>query len=120
VPRIREARWLANAGARAGIDISDGLAADAKHLARASGVSLAIHGAKVPCVDGVGVREALSSAEEYELLVAIGSEEAARIDVAAFEHEFGIALTVIGSVGAGEGVTIDGHQAAADGHDHFA
>src|SRR5688572_5659531 len=38
--RIAEARWLARAGAVAGIDISDGLAADAAHLAAASNLAL--------------------------------------------------------------------------------
>ena len=36
VPRLREARWLAARGMHACIDISDGLAADAGHLAAAS------------------------------------------------------------------------------------
>jgi thiamine-monophosphate kinase len=39
VARIAEARWCAEQGARAAIDISDGLVSDAGHLARASGVA---------------------------------------------------------------------------------
>ena len=40
--RIREARWLTTHGAHAAIDVSDGLVADARHLAIASGVMACI------------------------------------------------------------------------------
>src|SRR4029077_3075017 len=42
VPRIREALWLAGGGCHAAIDISDGLVADARHIAASSGVTLTI------------------------------------------------------------------------------
>lgn len=123
VARIREAQWLASRGARAGIDISDGLLADATHLAHASRVSLAIDVASVPRVPGVSARDALSSGEEFELLVAVPPDRASQIDAAAFQRQFGIALAAIGRVragGAGE-VAIDGLDAAPPGgHDHFA
>src|SRR2546423_735499 len=70
-PRIAAGRWLARRGARAMIDISDGLAGDAGHLAAASGVGVAIELERVPCWPGVTPFAAVRSGEEYELLVAM-------------------------------------------------
>src|SRR5437764_1402017 len=39
-PRLVESRWLAERGASAAIDVSDGLLADAGHLAAASKVAI--------------------------------------------------------------------------------
>jgi len=48
-PRIQAGMWLADHGASAMIDISDGLAADAQHLAAASEVGLEINLEQIPC-----------------------------------------------------------------------
>ena len=93
VPRLREARWLAAHGARAAIDISDGLGGDAAHLAAASEVSVELRLDDLPTLAGVPVLEAVGSGEEYELLVA-----APAFDTSPFEREFGIALTAVGQV----------------------
>ena len=53
VARLAEARWLAEQGASAMIDISDGLSSDARHIAAASGVALEIDVSSIPCVPDV-------------------------------------------------------------------
>ncbi|HEU4721687.1 MAG TPA: AIR synthase-related protein, partial [Gemmatimonadaceae bacterium] len=120
-PRLAEARWLAERGAHAAIDLSDGLVADAGHLAAASGVRIALDLAALPCVDGVSPESAAASGEEYELLVAVRAD--APLDTAAFRARFGIPLTVIGRVVAGRGVSLEGSAARVDlpsGYDHLS
>jgi thiamine-monophosphate kinase len=119
-PRIAEGRWLAEHGARAAIDISDGLVADAGHLAAASGARVVLDLAALPCVEGIAPESAASSGEEYELLVAFAP--AARPDAAAFRERFGIPLTAIGHLTEGSGVSFEGGDRVAlpAGHDHFS
>jgi thiamine-monophosphate kinase len=118
--RIREARWLANAGASAAIDISDGLAADLTHVAFASGVAIEVDLTAIPVSPGADARAALSSGEEYEL--AITAPRA--IDAAAFVARFGLPLTLIGRVADGEpGLTVRDQASRVtvrSGHDHFS
>ncbi len=66
--RVVEGEAARLAGASAAIDISDGLVADARHLAESSGVGLELAG--VPVADGATEAEALAGGEDYELLVA--------------------------------------------------
>jgi thiamine-monophosphate kinase len=118
-PRLREARWLADHGATAAIDVSDGLVADLRHVAAASSVGITLDAARIPCVDGVRVHEALMSGEEYELVVTTP----ARLDTGAFEHLFAASLTEIGAVSAirpGEVRVIGARVAGVSGHDHFS
>jgi thiamine-monophosphate kinase len=98
VPRIREALWLARHGASAGTDISDGLAADLSNIAAASRVSISLSLDRVPITQGVTERDAAGSGEEYEL--AVTSPET--LDSDAFVSEFGVRLTEIGTVEAGQ------------------
>ncbi len=119
VPRIMEALWLADRGASSAIDISDGLAADARHLASASGVCVQLDPARIPCCAGVSVESALRSGEEYELLITAEQP----FDVAEFEMRFGLPLTCIGEITGGEpgSVRILGNSVAgAPGFDHFS
>lgn len=119
VPRLAEARWLAAHGAHAAIDVSDGLAGDAAHLAAASNVSIELRLDALPVIRGVAPLEAFASGEEYELLVA-----APTIDTAAFERDLGVPLTAIGRVkrGAPEVVALlEGKRVALPGgFDHFS
>ena len=118
VPRIEPAIGLAERGATAGIDISDGLAADLTHIAAASKVAIEIDADRIPRVDGVTAAQAASSGEEYEIAVT-----APKIDTRQFSEEFGLDLTEIGRVVAGApGVTLlQGGKpiSALPGFDHF-
>ena len=108
-----------SASAMSAIDISDGLVADARHLAAASNVAIEIDGERVPRVPGVTMQQAIASGEEYELIVTARS-----IDTAAFSAEFGLELTEIGRVVAGAPQVVlleNGREIAtpAGGFDHF-
>lgn len=119
--RIREARWLAGRGARAAIDISDGLLADAAHIAAASNVGVDLYLDRLPLVAGVESVDACRGGEEYELMVT----SAIPIDVEMFASRFGVPLTQVGAVRDGSpGVTtyLDGRSVVLPkpGYDHFA
>ena len=102
--RIVEGLELAK-GAHAMIDVSDGLAVDAAHLARRSGCRVEIELANVPRADGATIDD-LGFGEDYELLAAV--ENAGR-------------FVVIGHCTDGEGVafTLNGEPYELEGWQHF-
>ncbi len=115
-PQLAAGLALAGVGARAMIDISDGLGADAGHLARESRVVLEIEMSLVPIAAGVAAVAARlgleaddlagGGGEDYELLLALPPESIE--DAVSACESLGESLTVIGEVrelGVNDGAT---------------
>jgi thiamine-monophosphate kinase len=110
--RIREGELIASAGARAMIDVSDGLLADAGHLCERSGVGVLVDAHAVPRAPGVDEIEqwsgapglALIGGDDYELCFAMGAE--AVDDATRAIAPTG--LTVVGRFIEGSGVELTG------------
>ncbi len=129
-PCITAGRWLAEHGAKAMIDVSDGVASDVGHIAARSNVQTSVTLEQLPLGPGVdevaalvGMHPAVFAAaggEDYQLLVAMpgafGEKQADN-----FREVSGIALTNIGRVEQGGGVQLllEGVPVQTTGFDHF-
>jgi thiamine-monophosphate kinase len=113
-PRLALGQALADKGlAGACLDISDGLLADAGHIAEASGLRVTIEQARVPLSQGAEIllkrdpslwSRVLSGGDDYELLFTVGAERVGELEDLAAVLE--LPLTAIGHVEEGRGVIL--------------
>lgn len=108
-PRVRLAGTI-RLHASAAMDVSDGLLADAAHMAKASSLSLTIDLDKVPLSAPMQVLQgsapdlflsALSGGDDYEILSLVPPEQTAAFEAAALSS--GCPVTCIGVACEGEG-----------------
>lgn len=111
-PRLDLGRRLVGL-AGAALDISDGLVADLGHICTASGVGARVEAESVPLspgaraaleADGAFLAMILSGGDDYELVFTAAEAEAARVEAAA--RACGVALSPIGRIEEGSGVSV--------------
>jgi thiamine-monophosphate kinase len=110
-PAYRMGPVLADAGATAMVDVSDGLLADVGHVAQASGVQVDLSLAALRSLGGEGVTDddLLGGGDDHALVASL--PPGAAVPAGAF---------VVGRVTSGSGVLVDGGAwPGSAGHDHF-
>jgi thiamine-monophosphate kinase len=137
VARVGEGQTLAQAGATAMMDVSDGLAIDLGRLCRESGAAAAVRLADVPVAPGLELLAkvmndldldpldlALGGGEDFELMATIPRDSVEPAGQALRER-FGTPLTEIGEIREGSGLIAVGEDGSErdlepKGWDHFA
>ena len=136
-PRWREALWLGERSLpTAMIDLSDGIAGDAAHIAAASGVRVVVQGEALPVAgpteagvigrDAVpnraaAMRRAAGGGEDYELCFTAAAGAVEQY-LEAFQEAFSTPLTRVGEVEKGSGAVVldaDGAAIPVEGFQHW-
>lgn len=132
-PQARIGLGLALRGvASACIDVSDGLVADAGHIAQAGGIAIELEAAMMPLSTpalhwlenegDAGLKHLMTCGDDYELLFTAPHDRAR--DVLALSGQHGCEISWIGRVGEGEGVSViaaegDAMSFQSGGFTHF-
>ena len=131
-PRVRIGILLGrNRVARAGIDLSDGLADGLRQLARASGLGAAVDAAAIPVHPGARrwfagagsdpVEAALRGGDDYELLIAVPRRQRRALRMLARLFR-GVPVARIGELTKAPGLVLraaDGDRPLPPGYEHF-
>jgi thiamine-monophosphate kinase len=122
VPRLAEGQALVRAGAHAMIDLSDGLASDARQIGKRSGVSLQVELERLPLDVGVfGSEQAATAGEDYELCFTVPPAARAGVEDALRDAD-GAQVTWIGLVAQGTAgasfLDEHGEERRLEGYEH--
>jgi thiamine-monophosphate kinase len=110
LPQARLAAGIALRGvASSAIDVSDGLLQDLDHICHDSGVAAQLHSEQIPVMVGAQPEHALTGGDDYELCFTSSQTPG----------NLGVAVTRIGAIVDGSGITVDGRPVSAGGYQHF-